>query len=83
MRQYPTLCDAALAVLQAADPQDKIAITQSAADEWRHGRLALIGETMPPERPARLEKPELRPASAMPKRSKANNSPPKAATWPM
>ncbi len=71
--RYQTLCEAALAALNAADPMDKIAITEEVVADWRYGRLQLIGAAEPPERPARLEQPELLPPSAMPKRSKANS----------
>ena len=71
--RYQTLCEAALAALNAADPMDKIAITEEVVADWRYGRLQLIGEAEPPERPARLEQPELLPPSAMPKRSKASS----------
>ncbi len=73
MSQFETLCDAALAVLNAPDPADKIRLSTQAATDWRDGRIVLIGEQMPPDRPARLDRPELRPPSAMPKRSKANS----------
>ncbi|MEM6904170.1 MAG: DUF455 family protein, partial [Pseudomonadota bacterium] len=73
MTTYQTLCDAAMAALHAADPLDKIAISQAAARAWRDGEITLIGEATPPDRPARLEQPELRPPSEMPKRSKANS----------
>ncbi|MBV6632383.1 MAG: ferritin-like domain-containing protein [Alphaproteobacteria bacterium] len=73
MAAYETLCDAAMAALNAADPMDKIAISQAAATAWRDGEITLIGEAAPPDRPARLVKPELRAPSAMPKRSKANS----------
>lgn len=73
MNQFTTLCDAAIAVLNTADPVDKIKLTTEAATAWRDGQISLIGEQTPPDRPARLERPELLPPSAMPKRSKANS----------
>ncbi|MEO0392140.1 MAG: ferritin-like domain-containing protein, partial [Pseudomonadota bacterium] len=73
MRPFDTLCGAALAVLNAADPVEKIRLTTMAATAWRDGQLVVIGEQAPPDRPARLDKPELRSPSAMPKRSKANS----------
>jgi uncharacterized ferritin-like protein (DUF455 family) len=54
-----TLGDAACAVLLAADPAQKVALTQRAAAAWAGGALT-PGGTTPPEQPARPEKPELK-----------------------
>ncbi|TVQ83518.1 MAG: DUF455 family protein [Micavibrio sp.] len=68
-----TLAGAALTVLKTADPQNKAQKTRRIAASWRDGTIAEIGRALPPVRPARPEKPELRPPKDMPKRRKAGN----------
>jgi len=68
-----TLSSAAVAVLRAADPGEKIRLTQTFAAAWRDGRIAEIGIADPPDRPGRPERPELRPPRDMPKRRKAQS----------
>ncbi|MBX6367375.1 MAG: ferritin-like domain-containing protein [Rhodospirillales bacterium] len=68
-----TLAAAAVAVLSAAEPSEKIALTRAAAAEWREGRIAEIGRAAPPERPARPARPELRRPRDMPKRRAAGS----------
>jgi uncharacterized ferritin-like protein (DUF455 family) len=63
-----TLAAAAVAILRAAAPADKIALTRDAAAAWREGRLAETGGAEPPPRPARPERPLLLPPREMPKR---------------
>jgi uncharacterized ferritin-like protein (DUF455 family) len=63
-----SLATAALGVLGAAEPGDKVARTAAAARAWRGGGLA-IGAAAPPPRPARPDQPVLLPPGAMPKRS--------------
>jgi uncharacterized ferritin-like protein (DUF455 family) len=63
-----TLAGAAIAVLAAADPAEKIALTRETAAAWRIGRIAEIGHAEPPPRPARPLRPELRRPRDMPKR---------------
>jgi uncharacterized ferritin-like protein (DUF455 family) len=58
----------ALAVLKAADPAQKVALTHEAARRWRAGALDLTPAPAPPERPARPSRPELRPPRDMPRR---------------
>lgn len=64
-----TLTDAALQVLDEADPAGKVRLTYSFAQAWREGQITAIGDTPPPQRPARPEKPTLISPSDMPKRS--------------
>lgn len=64
-----TLTQAACRVLGAAEPADKVRLTYSYAKAWRDGDIAHVGDTLPQGRPARPAKPELCPASQMPKRS--------------
>jgi len=53
-----SLASAAVGVLQAAAPADKVALSLAAARAWRAGDLA-IGTAAPPDRPARPETPPL------------------------
>ena len=55
----PTLTDAARAVLLAADPAGKALLTEEAARDWRGGHIRDIGDTAPPDRPARPDRPAL------------------------
>lgn len=57
-----------MAVLSAADPAAKIALSHGAAEAWRTGAITEIGNATPPERPARPERPLLLPPREMPKR---------------
>jgi uncharacterized ferritin-like protein (DUF455 family) len=63
------LADAAIAVLSACDPLDKLALTRRWAQAWRAGRLAPGPARQPlPDRPGRPPRPELRPPRDMPRR---------------
>jgi len=64
-----TLTETALAVLNAAEPSDKVRLTYKYARRWRDGEISEIGGTRPPDRPARPTKPELCSPGDMPKRS--------------
>lgn len=74
-----TLSQAALHVLTTADPHEKAALTHDYVTLWREGTIAEIGAENIPDRPARPEKPELRPPNEMPKRRKAGSSAGKVA----
>lgn len=63
-----TLGGAACAVLRTADPREKAEISRRAAEAWKEGALALAFPEMPPERPARPERPQLLLPRDMPKR---------------
>jgi len=63
-----TLAAAAVSVLTAADPADKVALSRRAAADWRAGTIAEIGAATPPARPARPERPLLLPPRDMPRR---------------
>ena len=63
-----TLTEAAVAVLGAASPWEKLRSTEEAAAAWRARRIAAIGSAVPPPRPARPPRPELLPPRDMPKR---------------
>lgn len=67
-RPPPTLARAACQVLGTADAAGKAAASRAAAAAWREGRIAVIGRNRPPDRPARPERPVLRPPRDMPRR---------------
>ena len=62
-----TLAQGAAAILGAADPVEKVALSRALAARWRDGDMA-IGWASPPDRPARLGCPVLRPPRDMPRR---------------
>jgi uncharacterized ferritin-like protein (DUF455 family) len=62
-----TLAAGAAAILATPDPVVKAAASRSLAEFWRAGTIE-IGTAMPPSRPARPERPLLRPPREMPKR---------------
>jgi len=62
-----TLTAGAAAILGTADPAEKAAASRALAAEWRQGAIE-IGRAMAPERPARPERPLLRPPKEVPKR---------------
>jgi uncharacterized ferritin-like protein (DUF455 family) len=62
-----TLAEGATAILDAADPARKVALSRALAARWRAGDMA-IGRASPPKRPARPEHPVLRPPRDMPRR---------------
>src|SRR5260370_32797144 len=62
-----TLAEGAVAVLAAADPAQKVALSRVLARRWRQGDMA-IGRAPPPGRPARPERPALLPPRDMPER---------------
>lgn len=65
---FASLTAAALAVLTAADPAEKVRLTRIAAAEWAVGALPIGAVPMVPERPARPERPDLLPPNKMPHR---------------
>lgn len=66
-----TLTDAACEVLRTADPAAKASAARALAARWRAGSLKETGNAVPPRRPARPARPELRAPRDMPKRRKA------------
>jgi len=68
LRPPASLTDAARAVLGAAAPTAKVALTQEFAQAWRAGAIAAIGGACAPDRPARPAKPELKAPREMPRR---------------
>ncbi len=65
--------EAARAVLLAAEPREKIRAARSAARAWRRGGLDHCFDVPMPDRPARPSRPDLLPASRMPKRGRAGS----------
>src|SRR5207249_9489560 len=62
-----SLAEGAAAILSTAEPAQKVALSRELAALWREGQMA-IGRADPPSRPARPERPVLRPPRDMPKR---------------
>lgn len=73
MKEWTTIAAAARAVLLAAEPRDKVRAARAAARAWRAGRLDHRFDVAMPDRPARPQRPELLPASRMPKRGKGGS----------
>jgi len=69
----PTLLESAVAVLATADPAVKAAASHSAAEAWRAEDLSL-GAALPPDRPARPDRPLLLAPKEMPKRKAGGNA---------
>ena len=61
-----SLAAGAVAVLEAADPAQKVALSRALAARWRTGMS--IGRANPPARPARPARPMLRPPREMKRR---------------
>lgn len=62
------MAGAAGAVLAAAAPSEKVALSRAAATAWQSGAINEIGHGAPPDRPARSARPVLLPARDMPRR---------------
>jgi uncharacterized ferritin-like protein (DUF455 family) len=62
-----SLTSGAVAILATADPAAKASGSRRLAEIWNAGELD-IGDLAPPPRPARPERPQLRPPKEMPKR---------------
>ncbi len=65
-----SLAARAVAVLNAADPADKVSLSHETAAQWRTGDMA-VGAAAPPGRPARPARPVLLPPRDMPRRRAA------------
>ena len=63
----PSLTSGAVAILETADPMAKVAASRRLAEIWSAGELD-VGASVPPPRPARPARPQLRPPKEMPKR---------------
>ena len=62
-----SLTSGAVAILATADPAAKASASRRLAERWDAGGLD-VGRSLPPPRPARPERPQLRPPKEMPKR---------------
>ncbi|MBO6559534.1 MAG: ferritin-like domain-containing protein [Nisaea sp.] len=67
-KDFTTLAEAAVAVLETADPREKARLGRAAVAAWREGAFEGIGSAAAPERPGRPETPALRPPREVPKR---------------
>ena len=63
-----SLTAAAVGVLSAATPADKLRLTGEAAAAWASGAIGRIGDSLPPDRPARPPLPLILPPNRMPRR---------------
>ena len=63
-----TLSRAACTILREEMPAEKVALSHRFAQAWRDGGISIIGQTVPPDRPARPIKPELKPPREMKRR---------------
>jgi uncharacterized ferritin-like protein (DUF455 family) len=66
-----SLIEAAVGILQCADPAGKIALSHAVAAAWRSGALPVGERITPPVRPARPDNPVLLAPRDMPRRRKA------------
>ena len=76
-RSHPfgrTVAEAVRAVLLTAKPAAKVKAARGVARDWRLGRLDWRFDAAMPDRPARGERPELLPASRMPKRGRGGST---------
>lgn len=62
------LAERAVDILRTPEPAGKVRLTRALAAAWREGGLREVGEAVPPDRPARPERPLLLPPRDMPKR---------------
>ncbi len=69
----PTVAAAALAVLLAAEPRDKVRAARAAARAWRRGALEHAFDVAMPDSPARPGRPPLLAPSQMPKRGRGGS----------
>lgn len=63
-----TLTKAACDVLNTADAKEKVRRTYIYTQQWQNGDISDIGDALPPDHPARPDKPELRSPKDMPRR---------------
>ncbi len=63
-----SLCDYAIEILSTSDAAEKARLSELYAERWGANDSMEVGVVIPPDRPARPEKPELLPPTEMPKR---------------
>lgn len=66
--------DAAIEILQTAQPAEKVRLSHHYAKLWREGKLTADFTHQPPDRPARPDLPELKMPRDMPRRRKGKSS---------
>ena len=64
-----TLTEAACHVLATPAPEDKVSLTYAYVHAWANGEITAIGDSAPPDRPSRPDRPHLVGPGEMPKRS--------------
>ncbi len=62
------LCQESIGVLATSNADDKARAARQLAETWRAGKVAFLKEAMPPERPARPDRPTLCRPGDMPRR---------------
>lgn len=73
MTERRSVAAAVRAVLDTADPAEKVMQARAAARDWRLGRLDFRFDVAMPDRPARPGAPELLPPNRMPKRGRGGS----------
>jgi uncharacterized ferritin-like protein (DUF455 family) len=73
------LATRALAILGAADPRDKVALTRALAADWRGGAVPAPGRPAVPDRPARPARPVLVPPRGVHRRKIGSSLPGRVA----
>ncbi len=73
MTDFASLTEAACAVLRTPEGRDKSLLSARIAEAWASGALVVLGDAVPPDRPARPGRPELLPPGRMPKRRSAGS----------
>ena len=73
-REGDGLAAGAVAVLAAADPEQKVELSRALIERWRHGGMA-VGLASPPPRPARPARPPLQPPRNMKRRRNLGSLP--------
>ena len=63
-----SLTEGAVRVLNTADAAEKARLGRRIAEGWRAGEISELGDTFPPDRPARPDTPPLLPPREVPKR---------------
>ena len=63
-----SLIEGAIAILRCPDPTGKIALSHAVAAEWQSGKLPVGERRVPPDRPARPDRPRLLQPRDMPRR---------------
>lgn len=73
MNPYGSLTEAACAVLSTPGGRDKAELSQAVAAAWARRDIFVLGAAVPPDRPARPDRPELLAPGQMPKRRSAGS----------